>query len=436
VGLGNTAAAALGGISGTVSLANTFAAYRAGGRTSAASIVNALCVLLAILVLAPALAYLPRAVIAGMLLLIGLQLFDVWSVQVAQRVLTRQLVDRPRMTLDLAVTLLVATLAITVGLVVAVATGVAVAILFFLLKMSKSVVRRAYHADAVHSRKTRPPQLMEALQAHGRQILVLELEGPIFFGTAEDLARRVDAVGAEVSSVILDLKRVNEVDTTGGRLLVQIHRRLASEGKELILAHVLLHEPVGRVLQDVGVVAAVTPSRIFADADRALEWTEDRLLGRILALPAVEEEFPLEHLDVIAALGKAERDVLRGCLTRRSYGKGEVVFREGDAGRELFIIARGAASVRIRLAGDHREKRLATFAAGTIFGEMALLDAGPRSATVMADEDLVCYVLTEEAFAALVRDHHAVAIRLLAALGRELGRRLRRANQTIYQLEA
>ena len=67
---------------------------------------------------------------------------------------------------------------------------------------------------------------------------------------------------------------------------------------------------------------------------------------------------------------------------------------------------------------------------------MALLDAGPRSATVIADDDLVCYVLTEDAFATLVRDHHVVAIRLLASLGRELGRRLRRANQTIYQLEA
>lgn len=436
LGLGNTVTAGLGGITSSVSLAGTFAAYRAGARTSVSTVTNALGVLLAVLAFAPVLGYLPRAVIAGMLLLIGIQLFDVWTVQVAQRVLTRQLVDRRRMTLDLAVTLLVATLAITVGLVVAVATGVAVAILFFLLKMSKNVVRRAYHADMVHSRKTRPPPLMEALQTHGRQILVLELEGPIFFGTAENLARRVDAVRAEVAFVILDLKRVNEVDTTGGRLLVQIHRRLASEGKELLLAHVVPHEPVGKVLQDVGVVAAVTPGRIFADTDRALESAEDRLLSRILALPAAEDEFSLEHLDVLAELGKAERDVLQGCLSRRSHRRGEVVFREGDPGRELFIIVRGTASVRIRLAGDHREKRLATFSAGTIFGEMALLDAGPRSATVIADDDLVCYVLTEDAFATLVRDHHVVAIRLLASLGRELGRRLRRANQTIYQLEA
>lgn len=53
-----------------------------------------------------------------------------------------------------------------------------------------------------------------------------------------------------------------------------------------------------------------------------------------------------------------------------------------------------------------------------------------------ADEDLVCYVLSEDAFTTLVREHHDVAIKLLASLARELSARLRRATQTIYELEA
>ena len=71
-----------------------------------------------------------------------------------------------------------------------------------------------------------------------------------------------------------------------------------------------------------------------------------------------------------------------------------------------------------------------------MFGELALLDPGPRSATIVADERLVCYVLTEEAFERLQKDHPGVAIAVLTNLGRELTRRLRRANRTIYQLEA
>jgi len=64
-----------------------------------------------------------------------------------------------------------------------------------------------------------------------------------------------------------------------------------------------------------------------------------------------------------------------------------------------------------------------------------LLDQQPRSATVTADEEAICYALSEEAFHALVRDHHAIAIKLLTNLGRELSRRVRRGNAMMSQLE-
>lgn len=436
LGVGNAISACVGGIFCSINLGATAAAHRAGARTWASLLVTAGSVLLAILLFAPALGYLPKAVVAGMLVVIGIQLVDPWTVQTARRLATGEVVDWRRMTLDLAVTVLVATLAIAVDLFVAVAVGVGVAVLFFLLTMSKSVVRRAYRGDTVHSRKTRSPRRMEILQAEGGRILVLELEGPIFFGTAEALTRRIDVDGAGVTFLVLDLKRVNEIDTTGAQILLQIQRRLQGDGKQLALSHVVPGSPVGDIVADTGILRALTRDRVFVDTDRALEWAEDQLIARFLGAGEADDEYELEHLDMLADLGKADRDVLRAGLVRRTYAKGEVVFREGDEGRDLYIIARGTASVRMRLPGEHRERRLATFAAGTVFGELALLDAGPRSATVQADEDLVCYILTDEAFAALTRDHHAIAIKLLASLGRELGRRLRRANQTIYQLEA
>jgi anti-anti-sigma regulatory factor len=435
LGVANIASAAAGGIGGSINLTATFAAHRAGARTAATLLVNAACVLLAILVLAPAVAYLPRVVIAGLLLVVAVQLVDPWTLQAARRIRGRELADRRRMALDLGVTVLVAALAVLVDLVVAVGAGVAVAVLFFLSKMSKTVVRREYRGDAVHSRKTRPPRLMDVLQAQGGRILVLELEGPIFFGTAEGLARRIEAARDDVAYVVLDLKRVNEIDTTGARVLLQLHRRLQDAGTELLLSHVGESGPVVSVLADMGIARTLGSERLFGDTDQALEWAEEHLIARTLGAEQVEEEYTLDRIDLLAGLGPGEQEALRTCVTRRTWSRGTVVFREGDDGRELYIIARGSASVRIRLSGDNREKRLATFAAGTVFGELALLDAGPRSATVQADEDLVCYVLTEHAFAQLAKEHEAVAIKLLAGLGRELGRRLRRANQTIYQLE-
>jgi sulfate permease, SulP family len=110
------------------------------------------------------------------------------------------------------------------------------------------------------------------------------------------------------------------------------------------------------------------------------------------------------------------------------------VFREGETGNELYLIAKGATSVRLRLTGTERETRLITFAPGTMFGELALLDQEARSATVESDEDMVCYVLVRDRFEELTREHPSIAIKLLTNLGRELSGRLRRANRTIYQL--
>lgn len=109
------------------------------------------------------------------------------------------------------------------------------------------------------------------------------------------------------------------------------------------------------------------------------------------------------------------------------------MFQEGDDGDELFVIAKGAASARLSV-GEQQETRLMTFSAGTVFGEVALLDRETRSATIQADEDLVCYVLSASAFDELARAHPSTAIKLLVNLGRELSGRLRRANRTIYQL--
>jgi CRP-like cAMP-binding protein len=86
------------------------------------------------------------------------------------------------------------------------------------------------------------------------------------------------------------------------------------------------------------------------------------------------------------------------------------------------------------MTGEGRPTRLITFTPGTVFGELALLDEETRSATVQADGFLVCYVLTREAFESLAADEPAIAIRLLANLGRELSVRLRRANRAICHL--
>ena len=436
IGVGNMAAACFGGIASGVNLGASLANHRAGGRTRLASMVAALVILLAALFLGPAIALLPRVVIAGMLFVVGVQLFDQWSLKLLWRTITGGLIHWRRMALDLLVALLVAASILVFDPVVGVAMGVTVAVLFFIVRMSRSVVRRTYRGDVVRSRKARDPKLTEILAAHGQQIIVFELEGPIFFGTAEGLATRVEAAAGEgARQVVLDLRRVNEVDTTGARILIQIHDRLRKQGGRLLLSHPHDNYLVSTVLRDLGVAGALGPGALFADTDAALEWAEEKVILAHAAGDVPTGEIAMDRLSVLEGLTEAECAVVRALLARRTYNPGEVVIKEGSLDRDLFLMSRGTVSVRVEMPGQGRQRRLASFSAGTVFGEVALLDQQPRSATVTADEEAVCYVLSDAAFDALVRDHHAIAIKLLTNLGRELSRRVRRANAMISQLE-
>jgi MFS superfamily sulfate permease-like transporter len=436
LGVGNMVTACFGGIAGGINLGSTFTNYRAGGRTRASVAVTVALLTMTVLFLGPVIGLVPRVVIAATLVVVSVQLLDRWSLQAIRRLLSRDFVYWKAMALDLLVVVLVATVTIVYNLVAGVAVGVAVAVLFFLLRMSKSVIRRTYRADGVRSRRTRDPRLMELLSEEGRKIVAFELEGPIFFGTAEYLAAQVEtALQEETSYVVLDLKRVNELDSTGAKVIQQLQVKLAREGTRLLVSHAQDSSLLWSVLRDMGVAAALARDALFADTDAALEWAEDQLILRSRSGAALSDEVPLERLTVLAGLTAAERELVGQTLGRRVYQRGDLVIKEGDTDRSLFMISKGTASVKVRLAGQDREKRLASFSPGAVFGEVALLDEQPRSATVTADEELVCYVLDDARFRALTSEHPAIAIKLLANLSRELSRRLRKANAMISQLE-
>lgn len=436
IGVANMAAAAFGGIPSGVNLGASLANHRAGGRSRLAAVIAAAVVLLAMLLLGPVIALLPRVVIAGMLLVVGVQLFDRWSLGHLARMMTGGLAHWRAMGIDLFVVILVAASILVFDPVVGVGMGVALAVLFFIVRMSRSVVRRTYYGDAVRSRRARDPRLMELLAAHGRQIVVFELEGAVFFGTAEDLASRAEAAARDGGVyVVLDLKRVNDLDSTGARILLQISDRLKLQRGRLLLSHPHDNYLVSSILRDLGVTRALGPEGLFGDTDAALEWAEDRVLTGNGGGDGLTDEVAVRKLSVLEGLGEADCAVVQALLVRRTYAGGETVIKEGSRDRDLFLMSRGTASVRVALPGKDRQRRLASFSAGTVFGEMALLDREPRSATVTADEHVVCYVLPEDAFRALVRDHPDIAITLLTNLGRELSRRLRRASAMVSQLE-
>jgi CRP/FNR family transcriptional regulator len=129
---------------------------------------------------------------------------------------------------------------------------------------------------------------------------------------------------------------------------------------------------------------------------------------------------PFEAVDVLTRVPLL-RDVEPKALERlarefreRRFSEGSVVTSEGQPGIGFFIIVDGAASVTV--GGEPR----ASLGAGDYFGEMALIDEKPRSATVVAATDMRCLALSAWEFRPFVEEHPSVAWALLQILARRL----------------
>jgi len=141
LGVGNMVAAGFGGIANGINLGSSFANHRSGARTPLSVLVHALVILFAILVFSPLISFLPRVVIAGMLVMVAIQLVDRWTLQIFVKLLKREFSSSKSMLLDLLVILVVTAAAVAANIVIAVAIGIAVTILFFLFRMRR--VKRA-----------------------------------------------------------------------------------------------------------------------------------------------------------------------------------------------------------------------------------------------------------------------------------------------------
>jgi len=139
--------------------------------------------------------------------------------------------------------------------------------------------------------------------------------------------------------------------------------------------------------------------------------------------------------ELLPLLCPEESAVLEKYLDPKSFDEGDVVFREGDGGRSMFLISRGTADVMISVPGGRRA-RVATFQQGTAFGEMAFLDGEPRAAQIDATSRLEVFELTQGAFDRLHLEEHETAMKVQTAIGRVLGTRLRGANELILELES
>jgi SulP family sulfate permease len=435
LGIGNLAAACFGGITSGINIGASVANRTFGARSPLSVLINAAALLVAIVLLFRWLGDIPRVALSAVIMVIAVQHFDLWSLRLLGRLRDAPTSLRISTAFDLPVVIVVAVLSVALNIVAAVFIGLAIAVALFVLRMSRSIVRRSYRADTVHSRKSRTAPERQFLERAGGAILVMELQGALFFGTGETMAKTIEAAleqGQGTSCIILDLRRLTEIDSTGTSALLELQANLARRKVDLLLAAAAQSLATLR-LEEYGALSSLDPAHFFPDVDRAIEHAEDDLLRA--QEPPSAAEIKLPEVALLAGFEPHQIAAITAVMKRQAYDKGSVVFREGDPGDEVLVVTKGTASAYLQLPNG-ANIRLATFAPGTVFGELAILDRGPRAASVIADGELVCYGMSRADYAALASKSPDAAIQFMAAIGRELSGRLRTANRTIHQLEA
>jgi phosphoenolpyruvate synthase/pyruvate phosphate dikinase len=122
----------------------------------------------------------------------------------------------------------------------------------------------------------------------------------------------------------------------------------------------------------------------------------------------------LGQVPLFAELDKKEMAAVGRLLKERRFAQGETVVMEGSGGAAFFLIDSGEATVTIR--GEEQ----GTLKRGDYFGEIALIDEGPRAATITASSDLVCYGLTFWEFRPLVQENGSIGWKLLQSMAKKL----------------
>lgn len=432
----NLLSALLGGTVTGGSPLYTRVAIHNGARTDRANLFLGAVLLAAALGLGPLLEMVPLSVMAAMVMITVLRPDD-WTSRLISQLRNGQAgVARAELWQNLGIMVTVAALVAASDVLVALGVGMGLSVMVYLRRAAVSVVRRSYYGDRVHSHTGRSSADTDLLERHGAAIAIMELHGPVFFGSAENLARAAEAMMTRADTLILDLSRVNDVETTGVLVLRRLDERLKQEGKTLLLAGLWKGRGLRALMRDMGFDKPEAEGRLFPELETALSLAEDRLLTRLAGGEDAEAELPLCDHPSVQGLTQAQFDLLSLTTRRLVYAAGDRILAEGSADNSQFFLVKGRVRVEKRSAETGHAVRIGSIRAGAIFGEMAMLTGEPRSADVVADSPVVCHELTAEDVAMLDSLDPAISFILVRNIAKEVTVKIARLSRAVTMSEA
>jgi len=259
-GIGNAVAGLFGGLPGAGATMRSVVNIRTGGRTPISGVFHAVVLLAVLLGIGPLAEQIPLAVLAGILMKVGVDIID-WR-------FLKHVHNAPRE--DVVIMLVVCGMTILADLIMAVAVGLVLASVLFVKRMADLELMNLQVITDRDGESSLTEEEANVLGRHEGRIILIHIGGPMSFGSAKNMVRRLEGIARwkSFSVVVLDLSKVPAIDGSAA-LAVEDMIRMAQAGhKHLIL--VGMQPAVTKALESFGVLRLLRPGHHYATRLEAL----------------------------------------------------------------------------------------------------------------------------------------------------------------------
>lgn len=416
----------LGGFPGVHDASDTALVDRLGGKDRLMGIVNSLLVAAAILAGTEFMELVPTFLLGGLLIYVGLEFLIDWIWKARDELPLS----------DYVVVILILVVIIFSDILQGVTFGFFVAIILFVVNYSQlSVIKLETNGSDHASNVDRDLETRELLNKEGHRILIMVLQGFIFFGTADKLVtairkRIMELEGGQFDFLVLDFHHVSQLDTSAivtFSKLAQLSERI---GFHIVISSADEKSIKQLVKHGFFTFGEKSLERHYKDQlDTAVDWCERRILQD---LNINDEEQNLELQDVLGRIAyeQADVDLLANFFVVENRKAGEYLFKEGDNGESLYFVGSGTVVVVLKVPRQD-ERILRKYKAGAILGEMAIYTGENRTASVRIESDACLFRLDKEKLEEMSRRFPASTAALHTYIVKVLSERLGRANRNL-----
>ena len=441
-GFGNMILSMFGAMSSSGSEARGLSNYNAGGRTRFSVFVHSFSLFIMIFMCYNYLAYIPNVVLSAFLIQLAL-IMALPLILMAKRMCLSCLQKK-----DKDISSCIKDIIQTFGVVfvmlftayfkdvsLAIVAGFTFASLLFIYEMMKNSNVEVLSATNYQSRKLRNKNELICLKEGSSLIKIIELEGAIFFGTADSLRIKINEIEDNFKWIILDFRRVTEVDITGAQII-----SLCKKDKKNVsfnFSHVRKDDDTYQALCAVGLIDDENTSW-FENTDIALEHCEDELLLS-KNISSQNKNLSLKDIFLFKDLTSVELETLNTYLCLKKYAKDENLFKEEEESTHLYFLKKGHVSIVVEQYNNKKKNlqdiRRITFHPGHVLGEMAFFEERVHSVSALNKEEVEVYMLSKKDFKNLAKNESLIYQNILEKLCISFSKRLRQVSKEVQVLE-